>query len=211
MVAIENAYFPWIGALHSLLDSLVDHDEDIATGERALDRLLSLAPGRRQAHATIAGEALHRASALPQGRRHALILAAMTSFYLCELHRSASPHAQLIAPSVLEAIGGLAVPAMAILGARRSVRGAAAGTAGACFACSERRWLAPQRILKVKYLTFLFSFRFRAGTIVAQEESMPIRFSAHSVPCPLGGRAARPQTLSARVCGRVRRLRSGRP
>jgi hypothetical protein len=71
-------------------------------------------------------------------------------------------------------------------------------------------------ISKVKYLTFLLSFRARTGTIVGQHEPKPeptpIRFSAHSVPCPLGGQAARPQTLSARACGRVRRSGSlGRP
>ena len=70
----------------------------------------------------IADESSCRAAALPEGRRHALILAAMTSFYICELQDSASPHAQLVAPSVLGAIGGLATPSMAVLSARRSLR-----------------------------------------------------------------------------------------
>ena len=35
-LAVENAYFPWIGALHSLLDSLIDLSEDRASGQRAL-------------------------------------------------------------------------------------------------------------------------------------------------------------------------------
>ncbi len=120
--AIEDAYFPWVGALHSLLDSLVDHDEDMATGERGL---INCYPSPVEAAArmrTIAGEALGRATALPRGRRHALIVAAMTSFYVCEIHRSSSPHAQLVGPSVLEAIGGLAAPTMAILGARGWLR-----------------------------------------------------------------------------------------
>jgi tetraprenyl-beta-curcumene synthase len=120
--AIENAYFPWIGALHSLLDSLVDHDEDLATGERGLIDCYSSpidAAGRMRA---IANEALRRAVTLPNGRQHALILAAMTSFYICEIHRSTSQHAQLVVPAVLEAIGGLAAPTMAILSARRSLR-----------------------------------------------------------------------------------------
>ncbi|HWX88272.1 MAG TPA: DUF2600 family protein [Solirubrobacteraceae bacterium] len=120
--AIENAYFPWIGALHSLLDSLVDHEEDRITGERGLiDCYLSPTDAAARMRG-IAREALRQAVALPAGRRHALILAAMTSFYVCELHSSVSPHAQLVAPSVLEAIGGLAAPTMAILGVRRSLR-----------------------------------------------------------------------------------------
>jgi tetraprenyl-beta-curcumene synthase len=130
MTAIENAYFPWIGALHSLLDSLVDHDEDIATGERGLiDCYPSPLDAARRMRA-IAREALERAAALPQGRRHELIVAAMTSFYLCQLNDSASPHAKLVAPSVLDAVGGLAAPTMAILSARRSLRSAPSGGGG---------------------------------------------------------------------------------
>src|SRR5262249_35798193 len=120
--AIEGAYFPWIGALHSLLDSLVDHDEDRAMGERGLIDCYSSPVDAATRMGTIAREALDRAVELPDGRRHALILAAMASFYICELHRSVSPHAQLVAPSVLEVFGGLAVPAMAVLGTRRLLR-----------------------------------------------------------------------------------------
>ncbi|HEX4837096.1 MAG TPA: DUF2600 family protein [Solirubrobacteraceae bacterium] len=120
--AIESAYFPWIGALHSLLDSLVDHDEDMVTGERGLIDCYPSPIDAAVRMRTIAGEALRRAVALPRGRRHALIVAAMTSFYICELHSSASQHAQLVVPSVLDAFGGLAAPMMAILAARRSLR-----------------------------------------------------------------------------------------
>ncbi len=119
---IEDAYFPWIGSLHSLLDSLVDHEEDIAVDGRALVEYYSSPSDAAIRMRRITREALHRAVALPEGRRHALIVAAMTSFYICELNSSASPHAQLVAPSVLDAIGGLAGPTMAILGARRSLR-----------------------------------------------------------------------------------------
>jgi tetraprenyl-beta-curcumene synthase len=126
MTAIENAYFPWIGALHSLLDSLVDHEEDIATGERGLIDYYSSPLDAATRMRAIAREALNRAAALPQGARHKLIVAAMTSFYLCELSNRDSPHARLVAPSVLDALGSLAAPTMAILSARRSLRGAPA-------------------------------------------------------------------------------------
>ncbi|MGH2881031.1 MAG: DUF2600 family protein, partial [Solirubrobacteraceae bacterium] len=49
--AIDEAYFPWIGALHSMLDSLVDREEDLAMGVRGLiDYYLSAeeAAGRMQ-------------------------------------------------------------------------------------------------------------------------------------------------------------------
>jgi tetraprenyl-beta-curcumene synthase len=119
---IESAYFPWIGSLHSLLDSLVDHDEDIASEGRTL---MGYYAGPAHAAArirTIADEALERATTLPCGRRHALIIAAMTSFYLSELHGSESAHAQLVSSSVLDAIGGMAKPTMAIHSLRRSLR-----------------------------------------------------------------------------------------
>jgi tetraprenyl-beta-curcumene synthase len=122
VAAIEGAYFPWIGALHSLLDSLVDHDEDRAAGERGLIDCYPSPVDAASRMGTIAREALDRAVVLPEGRRHALILAAMASFYICELRRSASPHAQLVAPAVLDALGGLAAPAMAVLGTRRLLR-----------------------------------------------------------------------------------------
>lgn len=127
---IEDAYFPWIGSLHTLLDSLVDRDEDIAACGRALVGYYfspADAAGRMR---TIAREALRRAAALPSGRSHALIVAAMTSFYICELRGSQSPHARLIGPSVLEAVGGLAGPTMAMLGARRSLRGVSLSACG---------------------------------------------------------------------------------
>jgi tetraprenyl-beta-curcumene synthase len=119
---IESAYFPWIGSLHSLLDSLVDHDEDIAAQGRALMGYYSSPADAALRMGTIASEGLRRAAALPHGRHHTLIMAAMTSFYICEIHGSPSRHAQLVAPSVLDAIGGLAGPTMAILGARRLLR-----------------------------------------------------------------------------------------
>ena len=119
---VESAYFPWIGALHSLLDSLVDHDEDLAVEGRALVGYYSTPAQAAVRMRMIAAEALQRAEALPNGRRHALIVAAMASFYICELQHSPSPHAQLVAPPVLDAIGTLATPTMLILGARRSLR-----------------------------------------------------------------------------------------
>lgn len=125
--AIGDAYFPWIGALHSLLDSLVDRGEDLAMGVRGLiDCYLSPAEAATRMRA-IAREAVARARLLPQGRRHTLIVAAMTSFYLCDLQSSSSQLPRAVVPSVLEALGGLAAPNMAVLRARRSLgRGSSA-------------------------------------------------------------------------------------
>lgn len=100
---IEDAYFPWIGALHSLLDNLVDVAEDHATGQRNLigcypSTLEAVSRMRLLAECSMAqARALH-------GDSHALILAAMVSFYLCTPEASL-PAARPVTVAVLAAIG----------------------------------------------------------------------------------------------------------
>lgn len=128
---IENAYFPWIGSLHSLLDSLVDYDEDLALEGRALIAYYPTPLEAAERMAALASESLRRAQDLPEGKRHALIVAAMTSFYLCEIDRGeSSEHAQVIAPAVLKVFGPLARPNLAVLEARRSLRSRSLPSAG---------------------------------------------------------------------------------
>jgi tetraprenyl-beta-curcumene synthase len=117
---LGTAYFPWVGALHSLLDSLADREEDAAMGRRGLIDYYSSPDEAARRIATIASEAMNRVGELPEGHNHALIVAAMTSFYLCDLSTSSSPYTRLAVPLVLEAMGCLAGPTMLILSARRA-------------------------------------------------------------------------------------------
>jgi tetraprenyl-beta-curcumene synthase len=117
---LDAAYFPWVGALHSLLDSLADRAEDIANGRRGLIAYYRSPDEAADRMATIATEAMRRVGELPGSRSHTLIVAAMTSFYLCDLSQPSSPHARLATPAVLEAMGCLARPTMLILSARRA-------------------------------------------------------------------------------------------
>ena len=117
---LGTAYFPWVGALHSLLDSLADRTDDLATGRRGLIDYYRSPDEAADRIATIATEAMSQVGELPGGHSHTLIVAAMTSFYLCDLSASSSPHARLAAPAVLEAMGCLARPTMLILSARRA-------------------------------------------------------------------------------------------
>jgi tetraprenyl-beta-curcumene synthase len=128
--ALGSAYFPWVGALHSLLDSLADREEDLATGRRGLIDYYRSPEEAADRIATIATEAMGQVRELPGGHSHTLIVAAMTSFYLCDLSMSSSPHARLVTPAVLEAMGRLARPTMLILGARRATGRAAHRLAG---------------------------------------------------------------------------------
>jgi tetraprenyl-beta-curcumene synthase len=82
--AIDSAYFPWIGATNSLLDSLIDQAEDAAPGQH---RLLDYYDSAEQLAARlelITGEARQRAQAVDASHGHTLILAAMMSFYLTQ-------------------------------------------------------------------------------------------------------------------------------
>jgi tetraprenyl-beta-curcumene synthase len=133
---LAGAYFPWVGALHSLLDSLADRAEDIATGRRGLIDYYRSPDEAADRIAAIATEAMGQVGELPGGHSHTLIVAAMTSFYLCDLSMSSSPHARLATPAVLETMGRLARPTMLILGARRAT-GRASDRIAACMSRSR--------------------------------------------------------------------------
>jgi tetraprenyl-beta-curcumene synthase len=117
--AIERAYFPWIGALHILLDSLVDRSEDADIGQHGLiDHYISSTEAARRLK-IIAAHAVESAQQLPNGTKHSMILAAMTSFYLSAPEASAN-WAYLAKHEVLTAMGSLAKPTMLLLSARRT-------------------------------------------------------------------------------------------
>jgi tetraprenyl-beta-curcumene synthase len=118
-IAIEDAYWPWVGALHSLLDSLVDEPEDAAASQRSL---LDYYASPREAAARLqmlAREAMRSVRSLPNADKHVLILAGMASFYLTAPQAS-SPTARLVSRRVLETLGPIIRPSMAVIGARRT-------------------------------------------------------------------------------------------
>jgi tetraprenyl-beta-curcumene synthase len=118
--AIEAAYFPWICALHSLLDSLVDVAEDERAGQR---NLLGYHPSPQQAASAkkiLAQRASDAAGALPDELRHRVILTAMIGHYLSSPEAS-TPYAQAIAANVAAVVGPLLPPALALFKARRAL------------------------------------------------------------------------------------------
>jgi tetraprenyl-beta-curcumene synthase len=118
--AVERAYFPWVGALHVLLDSLVDSTADASAGRLSLVSRYASAGDAATGMAAIAADALAAVRALREGDVHVLILAAMSAFYLT------TPGAQDAgaAPArdrILATLGDAARPTLAVLKARRAL------------------------------------------------------------------------------------------
>jgi tetraprenyl-beta-curcumene synthase len=133
VAAVDAGYFPRIGALHSLLDSLVDEEEDAATGQL---RLLDCYPSRRQATLglrQLTGHALAAARELPSGADHALLVTAMACSYLAAPEASSSA-VDGIARQVRASLGPLARPMLLVFKLRRLAGGVSrrtsSGTAG---------------------------------------------------------------------------------
>lgn len=118
VAAIEAAYFPCIGALHSLLDSLVDEEEDAATGQPLL---LDCYPSRQHAAdglQALAAGSLKAARGLPDGTDHALVVTAMACSYLVAPEARASA-VDVAARQVRASLGPLARPMLLVFKLRR--------------------------------------------------------------------------------------------
>jgi tetraprenyl-beta-curcumene synthase len=118
-LALERAYFPWIGALHVLLDSLIDRAADLEAGHHSLIDHYASVEETAARLAAIAARAVHATEMLSDGMQHAMILSAMTSFYLSAPSAS-SAQCRLARSEVLEAMGALTTPTMVVLRARRA-------------------------------------------------------------------------------------------
>ncbi len=115
--ALAQAYFPWIGGLHSLLDNLIDKHEDEAAGHRSLIEYYGPEQAAQRMR-WIAEQALEKAGELPHSRRHVVILAAMIGNYLAtpEAH---SAELKPIGDSVLATVNALRRPTMLVFELRR--------------------------------------------------------------------------------------------
>ncbi len=121
VIEVNNAYFPWIGALHSLLDSLVDVAEDQRHGQRSLLSHASPAELPEQMR-RLAVRARKAARSLPNGPRHTAILTAMIGYYLSASEVSAA-QARPIAAGVKAAGDPLLRLALLLSSARRACLG----------------------------------------------------------------------------------------
>lgn len=113
VAAVEDAYFPWINALHSLLDSMIDLAEDERDGQRSLIGYYASPQGAAARLRSLATRAAQATETLPGARHHRAILIAMTGHYLSAPGASL-PQARLLAEGVAEATGAPARPARAL-------------------------------------------------------------------------------------------------
>jgi tetraprenyl-beta-curcumene synthase len=123
--ATLEAYAPWVSALHVLLDSLVDRAKDLEHGHHNLIDYYTSPAEAASRLGWIAARAVQGAESLPNGAHHALIVAAMTSFYLSAPAASA-PDASSTTQPLMETMGPLAKPTMAVLRTRRTAERLAA-------------------------------------------------------------------------------------
>jgi tetraprenyl-beta-curcumene synthase len=82
---ITRAYFPWVGALHTLLDSLVDQIDDERDGHHSFVGHYRSPNETAQRLGTIARQSVGLLELLPAFQQHLVILAGMTSFYAANL------------------------------------------------------------------------------------------------------------------------------
>jgi tetraprenyl-beta-curcumene synthase len=116
--SIVTAYWPWVTGLNALLDDLIDAAEDAAEGTHSyVGRYRSPAQTARRL-ATMAAGANDAIARLPLRRRHAVIFAAMTSYYLAA-PQAADATIAPVARTVAEEVGMDLRPLLAMLRLRR--------------------------------------------------------------------------------------------
>jgi tetraprenyl-beta-curcumene synthase len=124
VAAVDSAYFPWIGALHSLLDSLVDRCEDERDGQRSFLDYYASPSNAALRMGVLARRARSSAEALSNGATHRVILNAMACRYLsCPECRT--PEARMVSRALSRELG---VPVRAALPIFRLARRARALT-----------------------------------------------------------------------------------
>jgi tetraprenyl-beta-curcumene synthase len=115
---IDRVYFPWIGALHSLLDSLVDRHEDLEGGRPCFLDYYDSTRHAAERLASLAHHGLDAAAQIPDAPSHRMIATAMCSYYLSAPGSDAA-EAQTVADRLSETFGLPLDAAVALFRARR--------------------------------------------------------------------------------------------
>ena len=124
---LDGAYFPWIGALHSLLDSLVDRVEDHEHARRSLLDYYQSPTDAAIQLARLATRARCATERLPSSHAHRVILTAMCSYYL-SAPECDTAEAQTITRALTQALGIPLSVAILMFRSRRLLHTLAHGT-----------------------------------------------------------------------------------
>jgi tetraprenyl-beta-curcumene synthase len=117
---IEEAYFPWIGALHSLLDHLIDIEEDASEGQRNFMAQYTSPHEAAIRLRMLTRESIRHVGLLPNATPHKLVMSGMVSFYL-SAREARLPGVRLVTEYVLSASGASSGVALLMLRARRAL------------------------------------------------------------------------------------------
>jgi tetraprenyl-beta-curcumene synthase len=79
---VRRAYFPWISAATTMLDSYVDQAEDTANGDHSYVSHYQTAEIALERIRLLVRRSMSQAGELPDGERHILIVASMVAMYL---------------------------------------------------------------------------------------------------------------------------------
>jgi tetraprenyl-beta-curcumene synthase len=118
--ALEHAYFPWVGALSTLLDSVIDQRRDSAEGQKSLIDNYTSPQETAERLRMFAARALEAVLPLADAPNHTMILAAMAAFFH-STPQALAPEVGLATQAVLDAMGGWATPALFFFKTRRAL------------------------------------------------------------------------------------------
>jgi tetraprenyl-beta-curcumene synthase len=122
IAAVGKAYHPWIGALHSLLDSLVDVEEDRRERQRNLLGYYATTDEAAERLRRLTERAISQVRVLPRARQHATILRAMAGYYL-SARTAREPEVLPIARAVVDGGGAFLGRTLPLFRAARMTSG----------------------------------------------------------------------------------------
>jgi tetraprenyl-beta-curcumene synthase len=118
--ALEHAYFPWIGALSTLLDSVIDQRADRTEDQRSLVDYYGSPQIAAERLQLMAFEALRAVLPLADAPNHTMILVAMAAFFH-STPQALVPEVGIATQAVLDAMGGWTTPALFFFKTRRAL------------------------------------------------------------------------------------------
>lgn len=119
---VRDAYFPWVEALSTVLDSVADREQDLRDGELSFVSRYPSRAAARERLAQLTLRAIAGVRDLPRGERHAVLVVGMVAMHSSE-PGAWLPWAQPLTRAVLDAAGSPATqPLLALLRAWRRLR-----------------------------------------------------------------------------------------